>query len=508
MNAPEKLFPGTTPKRWLGLAALVAASTCVLGPIRSAEPSVRPPAQLQIDDTPPVRSTTLTTSFASVVKRVTPSVVSIFTTKKVANFRLHDSFPFFADPNLRRWFGDVPGNDPGSRPQFRKERGLGSGVIVTRDGYILSNNHVVDGADEIKVALADEKRQFVARIVGRDPQTDIALLKIDATGLSALTLTDSDKVEVGDVVLAIGNPFGVGQSVSHGIISAVGRGGLGIETYEDFIQTDAAVNPGNSGGALVDAQGRLVGINTAIATRTGASAGVSFAVPANMARSVLEKVLKDGRLVRGFLGVGIQNLTPELAKEFDAPSVSGALVGQVEPKGAAAEAGLRSGDIIIEFNGKPVPDSRQLRLAVAHTDPGTKVELKVLRQGKPKTFSVTLKEMPEKALARGDVAPEAGSGDDVLKEVTVSDLDSETRRQFNVPPDLRGALVTAVTPDSPAYEAGLRAGDIILEINRKAIRDAEDAVVATRNVRNKRVLLHVWNDGTTRFLVVDESQGR
>jgi len=309
------------------------------------------------------------------------------------------------------------------------------------------------------------------------------------------------------MVLAIGNPFGVGQSVSHGIISAVGRGGLGIEAYEDFIQTDAAVNPGNSGGALVDAQGRLVAINTAIATRTGASAGVSFAVPVNMARSVMDKVLKDGKIVRGFLGVGIQDLTPELAKEFDSPEARGALVGQVEPKGAAAEAGLKSGDVIVEFNGKPVPDSRQLRLTIARTSPGTKVELKVLRQGKLKTFNVTLKEMPDRPLAAGGTTPDEAA-DEVLKGVAVADLDVATRRQFNVPPDVQGALVTSVPADSPAQEAGLRVGDVIQEINRRAIQDAQEAIAATRNVRHKRLLLRVWSDGTTRFLVVDEGKDR
>ena len=278
---------------------------------------------------------------------------------------------------FRRFFGDPSPDGFWQRPQpqFRRERGLGSGVIVTKDGYILSNHHVVDGAEEIKVALADEKRQFTARFVGRDPQTDIALLKIEAGSLPAITLTDSDKIEVGDVVPALGNPFGVGQSVSHGIISPVGRGGLGIETYESFIQTDAPINPGNSGGALVDAQGCLVGINAAIATRTGASAGVGFAVPVNLARGVMDKLLKDGKVVRGFLGVSIQDLTPELAREFDAPNAEGALIGSVEPRSAAADAGIRNGDVIVEFNGKRITDSRQLRLLVAHTAPGTKAEM-------------------------------------------------------------------------------------------------------------------------------------
>ncbi len=496
-------------RRMHTFTALFAAGLCLLSSANAAAPSAKSPAQLQIDDSPPARDTKLAASFAPTVKKAAPSVVSIFTTKKVANLRIYDGFPFFDDPLFRRFFGDDAPNSQRApaRPQFRKERGLGSGVIVTKDGYILSNNHVVDGADDIKVALADEKKQFTARVVGRDPQTDIALLKIDATGLPAITLTDSDKIEVGDVVLALGNPFGVGQSVSHGIISAVGRSGLNIEAYEDFIQTDAAINPGNSGGALVDTQGRLVGINTAIASRTGASAGVGFAVPVKMARGVMDRLLQDGKVVRGFLGVGIQDLTTELAKEFDAPDTKGALVGQVEAKGAAADAGLKSGDIITEFNGKPVSDSRQFRLLVAQTPPGTKAELKALRQGKPRTFTVTLKELPERALARGGAEPQT-EGDEVLKDVAVTGLTPALRRQFNVPDDVQGALVSEVAPDSVAFEAGLRPGDVLLEINRKPIRNAQDAVAATRGVKSKRVLLHLWRDGSTRFLVVDEGKER
>lgn len=489
------------------LIATVSAGTMLLLVTCTAETNSQAPAKLHVDNSVLVRDAGLKVSFAPIVRTVAPSVVSIFTTRKVLNAPGFGAFPFFDDPVFRRWFGEEPDtrSRPRQPPQYRKERGLGSGVIVTDDGYILTNNHVVDQADEIKIALAGNKTRFTARVVGRDSQTDIALLQIDAKDLPALKLTDSDQLEVGDLVLAIGNPFGVGQSVSHGIISALGRGGLGIEAYEDFIQTDAPINPGNSGGALVDAQGRLVGINTAIASRTGSSAGVGFAVPINMARSVMDKLLKDGRVVRGFLGVAIQDLSPELAEEFDAPTTEGALVGSVEPDSAAAEAGLKSGDIIVEFDGEPVVDSRQLRLRVAHTAPGTKAALQVLRQGKPRRLTVTLKELPEQLTARLE-GSEDSSGHEVLHDVTVIDLTTEARQTFDIPETVEGALVSEVAPDSVAHEAGLRPGDVIQEINRKPIRDAGDAIDATRNVPDRRVLLRVWSRGGSRYLVVDEGK--
>src|SRR6185369_12358595 len=260
-----------------------------------------------------------------------------------------------------------------------------------------TNNHVVDGADEIKVARDKEKTEYTAKIVGRDPKTDIALLKIDAKDLPFATLADSDKIEVGDVVLAIGNPFGIGQTVTMGIVSATKRGNIGIEDYEDFIQTDASINPGNSGGALVDAEGRVIGINTAILSRTGGNQGVGFAVPINLVRSVMEQLTKEGKVVRGYLGVSIQDITPELARQFNLSSdAAGALVSGVTEKSAAAEAGLKSGDVIIEFDGKPVQDSRDLKLMVGRTSPGAKVSVKVLSDGKEKSLQVALKEMPDR----------------------------------------------------------------------------------------------------------------
>jgi serine protease Do len=382
--------------------------------------------------------------------------VYVSSTVKNVSHQLPDEFA--DNPFLRRFFGD----DFGGRPQLRrnmpqpKQHGLGSGVVVTKDGYLLTNNHVVDGADEVKVALNDG-REFTAKVVGKDPKSDIAVLKIDASDLPAIEMADSENIEVGDVVLAVGNPFGVGQTVTSGIISATGRGSLGLD-YEDMIQTDAAINPGNSGGALVDADGRLIGINTAILSRSGGNQGIGFAVPANLARSVMESIVKEGRVVRGFMGVNVQDITPMLAKEFDVKESKGALVSGVNPNTPAEKAGLRNGDVITEFNGKRVADSRHLKLHVAQTTPGTTVPVKIVRDGKAKTVQVTVKELPGSEVASNKRGDDAENSTDALHGVAVGDLDSATRQRLDIPANVNGALITQVEPNSPAYEAGLREG--------------------------------------------------
>jgi serine protease Do len=320
-------------------------------------------------------------------------------------------------------------------------------------------------------------------------------------------MADSDKVEVGDVVLAIGNPFGIGQTVTTGIVSAMGRAGAVGLDYEDFIQTDAAINPGNSGGALVDAEGRLVGINTAILSRSGGNQGIGFAIPVNLARDVMENLVKDGHVTRGYLGVMIQDLTPGLAREFQLKDNSGALVGEVTPRSPAEKAGLKAGDIVTEFNGKKVTDSRHLKLEVARIKPGDSVSVKVLRDGSSKSFEVTVKEMPgSQELSKAD--NRGGSKDDngTLNGVTVGDLDNPTRQQFDIPAQVRGVVITEVAPDSAAAEAGLKPGDVILEINRHPVKNAEEAVQLTEKTENKTTLLRVWRDGGSRFVVVDESK--
>lgn len=474
-----------------------------------------PPAKLSIEERAINRDVRAPISFAPVIKRVAPSVVTIYSTMTIHERGSQN--PFSSDPFLRRFFGDQFGQ---TQPRDRKAQGLGSGVIVSADGYILTANHVVEGADKVKVAFSDGEKEFDAKVIGTDPPTDLAVLRIDAKkSLPAIALADSDKLEVGDMVLAIGNPFAVGQTVTMGIISALQRGGFGISGYEDFIQTDAAINPGNSGGALVDVEGRLVGINTAILSRSGGFQGVGFAVPINMARYVMDRLITSGRVARGFLGINIQPLTAELAKEFNLPDESsGVLVGEVTGNGSAAKAGLRDGDVIVEFNGKKVSDPRSLQLLVAQAGPGTRVNLKVLRGsdgGKPveKTLSATLGELPQEALAGGEKTPSQGGpqGTDALDGVEVTDLDAGVRRQLGIPRTVQGALVVNVDPDSDSAQAGVGQGDVITEINHQHVRNASDAVALSQKVKADRVLVRVWSragegPGGTRYLVVENSK--
>ncbi len=486
--------------RWLAAVAvlLVGGYAGVWRAQAAAEPKIR------VESAPLSRDGKGLNSFAPVIKKVSPSVVTIYTTKIVKEDLRR--FPMLEDPIWRRFFGFDDEGSPQSRPRERKEQNLGSGVIVSADGYVLSNNHVVEGADEFKVALADGKEQYTAKIIGGDPQTDIAVLKIEAQNLPAVTMTDSDNLQVGDIVLAIGNPFGVGQTVTMGIVSGLGRRTMEIVDYEDFIQTDASINPGNSGGALVDAEGRLVGINTAILSRTGGNLGVGFAVPINMVRNVMQQIIKNGKVVRGYLGIWLQPLTPQLQKEFKLPDQTGALVGEVTPKSPAAEAGIKDGDVITEFNGKKVNDSRHLRLMVSQTPPKTKVSFKLLRDGKERSLAATLGELPTDLASGKMPSPGGGEASDLLDGVEVTDLDARTRRQSDIRPDLEGAVVTKVDEDSPAYGAGLRPGDIIVELNHEKVKGADEAIELSKKVKGKSVLLRVWSKGARRYVVVEEEK--
>jgi serine protease Do len=425
--------------------------------------------------------------------------------------------PLMDDPFFRKFFG---GDAERSRPRERQAQGLGSGVIVTADGYVLTANHVVEGADEVKVSLPNGGKEFDARIVGNDPLTDVAVLKIEhGENLPAAVLGDSDKLEVGDMILAIGNPFDVGQTVTLGIVSALSRGGFGITAYESFIQTDAAINPGNSGGGLLDVEGRLVGINTAILSRSGGFQGVGFAVPINMARHVMDQLIKSGKVLRGYLGISIQPLTPDLAKEFNLPADSGGvLVGGVMPRGSAAKAGIRDGDIIVELDGKKVIDPRSLQLLVSQTAPGSKMAIKILRtepgSRKPaqRTLTAVLGELPRDAFGLPGMEEEPGSPEqselDALDGVEVADLEARTRKQFNIPSSVSGALVSNVEPTSNAARAGLRPGDIIVEINRQPVKSADEAVEMSNQVSSDRILLRIWSprSGGTRYIVVDNTK--
>ncbi len=487
------------------LGGMIGARTAVWAGGKGEKTKPATELKLTVDDTPIARDGRIASSFSPVVKKVAPSVVKVFTVQK-GKVVMQGGGPGFGNPMFREFFGDESPFGPGPGRQFRtpSQKGIGSGVIVTKDGYIITNNHVVDGADEVNVSLNDG-REMKAKVIGKDPKSDVAVIKVDAKDLPAIQIADSDKLEVGDVVLAVGNPFGIGQTVTMGMVSAMGRDARGLVDldYQDFIQTDAAINPGNSGGALVDAQGRLVGINTAILSRSGGNQGIGFAIPTNLARDVMGELVSDGKVTRGYLGVLIQDVTPGLAKEFKLEDRKGALVGEVTPKGPAAKAGVASGDVVVEVNGKEISDSRHLKLEVARIKPGETATLKVLREGDAKTIKVKVGELPgQQELAKGDASKE---DEGTLNGVTVSDLEPRMRQQFNIPAKVTGALVAQVEPDSAAAEAGLQAGDVILEINHEAVSGAAEAVKLTEDPKDKTTLLKLWTRGATRFVVVDES---
>lgn len=491
----------------LTAALVIAGGTIALDKHVYAKDSEKPAVHLNVDDNPVSRNGQMVTSFSSVVKKVSPSVVKVYSTWNAKdNGRSMEGNPFFNDPMFRRFFGDQfgPGMRQGPMP---KQQGLGSGVIVSPDGYILTNNHVVDKADEVKVQVGDDGDEYTAKVVGTDPKSDIAVLKIDAKkSLPAITVADSDKILVGDVVLAVGNPFGIGQTVTMGIVSATGRATMGME-YEDFIQTDAAINPGNSGGALVDAEGRLLGINTAILSRSGGNQGIGFAIPMNLAKTVMDSIIQNGRVIRGFLGVNIQDITPGLAEQFDLKDRDGALVADVTPKSPADKAGLKNGDVIVEFNGKEVRDSRHLKLRVAATAPGKEVPVKVSRDGKIKNLEVTLKEFPSDKDLASNQSAHGSATEDALDGVTVDDLNASIRNEYKIPANVTGAVISDVDENSPAYEAGLRPGDVIQEINRKPVKNAEDAV-ALSDLKGKSALLRVWTRGASHFVVVQPPEAK
>jgi serine protease Do len=480
-------------------------------PFAALAKETNPPVKLKVDNTPINRELGRGNSYSSVVKKASPSVVNIYSTKTVKAPRYHQ---FFEDPMFDRFFGDGGQRRRGGGQRSFEQTSLGSGVIVTEDGYILTNNHVVEGADTdgVEVALGDGKQKFKAKVIGNDPQTDLAVLKVDAKNLPAITIADSDRIEVGDVVLAIGNPFNVGQSVTMGIVSAFGRGGFGITDYEDFIQTDAPINPGNSGGALVDTDGRLIGINQSIVSRSGGNAGVGFAVPVNQARIVLERLVADGTVRRGFLGVLIQPVTPELAKAFDLPAdTRGALVGGVSPETPAAKAGIKEGDVITEVNGRKANDSQQVRLMISQLLPGTKAALKILRDGKDRTVTVTLGELSKEGEVVEAISPEEPvAAAKALKGVELSDLTSVKRREHGVPNHVRGALVVSVEPDSKAAAANIRPGDVIQEVNRQLVESAEDVTTQLRKAGDEPVLLRVWSRGEgmsgSRFVTLEATR--
>lgn len=429
--------------------------------------------------------------FAPVLKPALPAVVNI-SSSRIVKAQVD---PFLSDP----FFGQFFGNQLPRTPPQHRVRGLGSGVIVSANGYILTNNHVVEQANEIKVGLPDG-REFPGKVVGADPKTDIAVVKIDASGFTPLVIGDSSKLQVGDYVLAIGDPYGIGETATMGIVSATGRGGLDIENYEDFIQTDAAINPGNSGGALINARGELIGINTAILSGGGGgNQGIGFAVPINMARYVMEEIVKNGKVVRGYMGIVVQELTPELARVFTVPSGKGVLIGDVAPDGPAAKAGMQKGDVVTELNGEPVTGMNDLKLRIARLAPGSTARLKVYRNGQPRELSVTVVQLPEKpseqaAGESGEAGPKLG--------VSVGELTPEIARQLGLRPGTKGVVISEVVPGSAASEAGLQRGDVIEEVNRQPVTSVEQFQRLVRQAGTQTVVLSVNRGGNSVFVTV------
>jgi serine protease Do len=432
-------------------------------------------------------------AFSDIARVITPTVVNI-STSKIIQREVSPFSQFFDNP-----FGDI--FEPFQVPRKWKEQSLGSGVIISDDGYIITNFHVVEKADEIKVTLYD-KRVFSGKVIGSDPKTDIAVIKISARNLPAIKWGDADKLQVGEFVLAFGNSFGLSHTVTLGIVSALGRANVGIADYEDFIQTDAAINPGNSGGPLVNIKGELVGINTAIFSRTGGYQGIGFAVPSNMARSVMKQLLKDGKVVRGWLGVTIQDVSQGLAREFGLSDLTGVLVTDIFPGSPAEEAGLNRGDVILEVNDRKVKDVVSLRNMISQSDVGGRLKLKTFREGKEIIFYAAIVELPQEI---DEVVPEEPEDEvreeDGLAGFRVMELTSEIAKQLRLSRKERGVIVAGVVPGSAADEAGIKKGDVIQEINKQKVTNLKDFNRIVSHIRDGETFLFFINRSGKKFYV-------
>jgi serine protease Do len=463
----------------------------------------RLPAKSQISSKTVEVLTQLSEAQSEVAAIATPSVVNISTTRVIKS---GEEIPgdLFDDPFFRRFFGDQFPHP--NVPKEHKEQSLGSGVIVSEDGYIVTNNHVIEKAQEIKVLLSN-KRDYKAKVIGADPKTDIAVIKIDAKGLPALPWGDSNRLRVGEIVFAIGNPFGLNQTVTMGMISAVGRANVGIADYEDFIQTDAAINPGNSGGGLINARGELIGINTAILSRTGGYQGIGFAVPSSMARQVMDSLVKYNKVVRGWLGVSIQDINADLAEEFGVKDLKGALVSGVMKGSPAEKAGVKQGDVILSYDDKVVDDTGHLRNMVSQTPIGTMVKIRLLRQKKEVVVEVKIAELTKKIAETSTGEEPSGQTKEeesgVLSGLIVRELTPELASRFGYDEHEKGIIVVKVDTSSRIFEAGIRPGDIILQLNQKNMTTLDEYnKVAARIKAKDRILLLVRRKGQDLFVTI------
>jgi serine protease Do len=492
IQAKERYNPFAT--RWFQLGMLLVwISALLLRPL---------PALAKDGGIESLRQTSK--AFADVAKKVSPAVVFIQVEKTVEQGNAQFFSPFgpgtpFGDDFFRHFFGMPGPQEPQKFHQSPRHRivGQGSGFIISSDGYILTNNHVVGDADKVTVKLLDG-REFTAKTVGTDPHSDVAVIKIDATDLPALQLGDSDAIDVGEWVVAIGNPFGLSHTLTVGVVSAKGRSSIGIADYENFIQTDAAINPGNSGGPLVDLDGKVVGMNTAIFSQSGGYMGIGFAIPINMAKSIKDQLIQTGSVVRGYLGIVIQALTPDLAKSFGIKDQKGILVAQVSEGSPAQEAGLKQGDVIIAFNGKPVDQIGPFRNEVALKKPGSKQDITILRNGDRKVLTVTIGILPDKGPAA------AGSPHNLEKlGMTVQNLTPQLARQFGLEGQ-KGVVVTDVSPNSAAALANIRPGGIILEVDRKPVKNMEEFKKAIAAIpENSPVVLLIKEGEYARYVVLE-----
>ncbi|RDU59816.1 Do family serine endopeptidase [Helicobacter marmotae] len=432
-------------------------------------------------------------SFNSSIEQAKKAVVNISTQKNVSNQL--PNHPMFNDPFFQQFFGDIYGQIP----KERIERSLGSGVIISSDGYIITNNHVIDEADKVLVSLSDSSKEYTAKVIGTDARSDLAVIKIEANNLSPISFADSSQVLIGDVVFAIGNPFGVGESITQGIVSALNKSGIGINDYENFIQTDASINPGNSGGALVDSRGALIGINTAILSRTGGNHGIGFAIPSDMTKKIAKELIEKGSIKRGFLGVGIQDVSEDLKESYG--DKNGAVIISLEPQSPAAKSGLMVWDLITHVNGKKISSAAELKNLIGMLSPNDKVVVKFIRDKQERVAQITLAELKDSKTHDTQNSSNTPNSS-MLEGLSVEELTPVLRQRYRIPSNIDGVVVSKVEPNSKAKNAGFEVGDIIAQVENIAIKKPADLnnAFARLKDKNKRILIYSGN-GTKTILI-------